>query len=652
MTATRVRLTTAGLLLGLGAMVVVLSVGGGSPQDAPQGIPDAGSVVGWGVPLLTILTQATAVATIGFLLAAVFLLPGGRNVVEGLAVDAVGLARRAAGVWAVASFVLLVLTAAEVFARPLSGLSWPVITGFAADPTGRGIWLQGIGALVLAVALRWTIGVRTLALLLGLAFATTAPVAFTGHSASSGSHTLATTSMFLHIVGIAAWVGGLAALAWVNARGSKRTGPAVARYSVLAAWAFAAVGLSGVVNASTRFRTLEEVLTSTYGALVIVKILLFTALGVFGWLHRRRLQRSGAGFARLATGELLLMATTIGVSIGLARTAPPVGAILQTPAEELLGGPMPPAPSVGQFLTSVNGNGVGIAIVVLGVALYVRGVMVLRRRGDGWPVGRSVAWGLGMLVIAWATFGGLGTYSHVFFSAHMVSHMLLSMVAPIFLVLAAPMTLALRTLPGPRQPGEVSPRSMLVGFLHSRWSRAVTHPLVPPVLFIGSLYGLYFTPAFGWLMSNHLGHAAMELHFLGVGTLFYYVLVGVDPSPRALAPFVRFALLIVTVPFHAFFSIAIMSASTVLAASYWQTIDRPYSTDLLDDQYLGGSVSWALGEVPLLLVLIALFVQWIRSDVRDARRLDRAADRDDDAALEAYNAHLRDLAAHGRRRDP
>jgi putative copper resistance protein D len=284
--------------------------------------------------------------------------------------------------------------------------------------------------------------------------------------------------------------------------------------------------------------------------------------------------------------------------------------------------------------------------------LYLRGVWAMHRRGDAWPVGRTISWMAGMVVIAWATFGGLGEYSHVLFSAHMASHMMLSMVAPIFLALGAPMTLALRTLPGPRQPGEVSPRAMLLAFLRSRFSRVVTHPVVGPVLFVGSLYGLYFTGLFEALMNNHLGHAVMEIHFLAVGLLFYYVLIGIDPSPHALAPIARFGALLVTVPFHAFFAIAVMSSNTVFALDYWKSIDRSYRTDLLADQYLGGGMAWAMGEIPLVLVMVAILFQWFRSDTREAKRFDRSEDRNDDAALEAYNARLRDLAEHGKRRDP
>jgi cytochrome c oxidase assembly factor CtaG len=130
------------------------------------------------------------------------------------------------------------------------------------------------------------------------------------------------------------------------------------------------------------------------------------------------------------------------------------------------------------------------------------------------------------------------------------------------------------------------------------------------------------------------------------------VLVGIDPAPRTLAPLWRFGLLLIVMPFHAFFSIALMSAATVIGLDYWRQLDRPYRTDLLHDQYLGGSISWALGEVPIVLVLLAVFVQWVRSDAREARRVDRAADREGaDAAHEHYNAWLAKLDAADRERE-
>jgi putative copper resistance protein D len=647
------RLVLAGLVAGLVIMVTALEIGGGAPEPSPAGIPDPGRLVGWALPAATLLTQLSAVAVAGFLLAAVFLLPTSKDVVEGLSVSAVALASRWAAMWSVASLALFVMTVSDVFARPLDGLTLRLFSSLAFDTSlGRALLVQAIAAAVIALACRWTIGVRSLALWLGAALAALLPVSLTGHASSASSHDLATTSLFLHVVGVCLWMGGLVALCWVALRGSKRLPDAIARYSVLALWAIAIVAVSGIANASVRLVGWGDIFGSSYGHLVVAKVVALGLLATLGWRQRRRIVAQGRGFLTLAASELLLMAGTIGLAVALSRTPTPASDVVTTRSEQLIGGRMPPAPSVGHLLWGWEPTGVALAVVGLGLALYIQGLLVLRRRGDAWPVGRTLSWMFGLVVIAWAGIGGLSQYAHVLFSAHMVSHMVLSMVAPIFLVLGAPVTLALRTLPGPRQPGEVSPRGMLTSFLRSRFARVVTHPLVGPVLFVGSLYGLYFSPIFGDLMGSHWGHAAMQLHFLAVGTLYYYVLIGIDPSPRSLQPIVRFGLLLVTIPFHAFFAIAVMSSKSVIAESYWTAIDRPFRTDLLSDQYLGGGISWAMGEIPLVLVLGALFVQWIRSDRREARRLDRAADRDDDAALQAYNAHLRDLAEHGRRRDP
>ncbi|MCL3819166.1 cytochrome c oxidase assembly protein [Aeromicrobium wangtongii] len=645
--------TTVGFVVAGLSLIAFLVLGGGSPEQAPVGIADPGLLVGWAVPLLKLVTDLAAIAVVGFLLGAAFLLPSSGPEVQGLSVQAVRLASRWATVWSVSSVLYFFVKVSDVFGVPLTGQTWAFISGYAGTSNGRAIFLQALGAAVIAVATRLALGVRSLAALLGVALATMAPIALTGHSASSGSHDLATTSLFLHIVGATIWVGGLAVLGWVAIRGSKRLEAATARYSTVALWAFVVVAASGAVNALVRLRNLSDVFGTSYGLLVIGKVVALLALGVLGYQQRRRIIAAGGGFLRLAITELFVMAAAVGLAVALSRTPTPVGdGVLQTPVEELLGGPLPAAPTVLRLLTGWAGNGVGIAIVALGTALYLRGVWAMHRRGDKWPVGRTISWLLGMVAVAWATFGGLGEYSHVLFSAHMASHMLLSMVAPIFLVLGAPMTLALRTLPGPRHPGDISPRAMLLSFLHSRFSRFVTHPLFGPVLFVGSLYGLYFTGLFETLMSNHWGHAIMEIHFLAVGLLFYYVLIGIDPSPRALAPIARFGALLVTLPFHAFFAVALMSSNVVFALDYWKALDRPYRTDLLADQYLGGGMAWATGEVPLLLVMIAILFQWFRSDAREAKRFDRAEDRNEDAALEAYNAHLRDLADHGRRREP
>lgn len=634
------RFVLGGFLVALAALILVLALAGGAPQPMPAGLPDPGPMVSWGIGIVKMLADFSAAGTVGFLLLAGFLLPSTDNCAEGLAVDAIGVARRVAWLWSAASALLFLMVVCQSAAVPLhqlrAALIWSMITETSLGPL---ILAQAGAAGAIAVALRWTLGIRAIAGWLGVALASLTFIAFTGHATAAGAHDVATVALLLHLGAISLWLGGLAAIGWLAWRGSRRFDAARARYATVATWCFAIVGISGVASTMIRLPDVASLVSSDYGRVVLAKLTAYLLVGALAWAQRRRT----AGFAALAVTELLTMAATVGIAVGLSLTPPAGGGELITPAEDLLGGPLPPAPTVERMLVGFAPAGVGLAVVGLGAALYVAGLLALRRRGDRWPAGRTAAWFSGLVVIGWATFGGLGVYSHVLFSAHMVSHMMLSMVAPIALVLGAPLTLALRSLPGPRAPGDVSPRSMLVAVLHSRVARFLTFPVVGPLIFVGSLYALYFTPLFEQLMRGQWGHGFMELHFIAAGALFYYVIVGVDPSPRSLPPIARFGVLLVTIPFHAFFAIAVMSSKTVFAQTYWQIINRPYESDLLRDQYVGGSIAWAMGELPLIAVMGALFVQWIRSDAREAKRLDRAADRDDDAALREYNERLKAL---------
>ncbi|MBC9727211.1 cytochrome c oxidase assembly protein [Streptomyces sp. TRM68367] len=282
---------------------------------------------------------------------------------------------------------------------------------------------------------------------------------------------------------------------------------------------------------------------------------------------------------------------------------------------------------------------------VVGLALYGWGVVRLVRRGDKWPVGRIVAYVVGVLSVALTMCTGLNDYGMVMFSVHMVQHMIISMVSPIFILLGAPITLALRALP-PAGRGRTGPRELLLKLLHSRYLRIITHPAFTIPLFIASLYGLYFTPLFDFLMSSKAGHIAMMVHFLAVGLVFFWPIMGVDPGPHRSGYLMRMLELFAGMPFHAFFGIALMMASAPMV----ETFTHPSASlgiEALSDQNMAGGIAWAFSEVPSVLVLLALLFQWYGSEQRQARREDRAADRDGDKELEAYNAYLASLNARG-----
>jgi putative copper resistance protein D len=228
------------------------------------------------------------------------------------------------------------------------------------------------------------------------------------------------------------------------------------------------------------------------------------------------------------------------------------------------------------------------------------------------------------------------------------------MLSPIFLALGAPITLILRALPTGRR-GRWSVRKVFLVVLHSRVAAFFTHPAVTVSLFLVSLYGLYFTPIFDALMSTMWGHNLMLLHFLAIGYLYFWGVMGVDPRPRAAkrgirslsSPILRILEMVATVPFHAFFGVVVMMSVDLLVRFY--THPNPsWHISALSDQQLGGGIAWGFTEIPTLVVLGVLFWQWQSTAARHDRAADRKADNDGDAELRAYNERLASFATRDR----
>ncbi|MFI6432062.1 cytochrome c oxidase assembly protein [Rhodococcus oryzae] len=642
---------TLGIIAGLVAAIIV----GLSASDALVllGIPDPGPLTTYGLPAVKAAGEVAAVLAIGSLLLAAFLVPPQRSGV--LDVDgyrAVRTASNAAIVWAACALVLVPLTVSDTSGQPLSAAIQPANLWKAIPQIElAGAWRStAILAVLLAVGtrlvLRWS---WTPALLL-LGVATLMPLALTGHSSSGGSHDLATNSLIWHLVAAALWAGGLFALLAHARRRGAYTDVATRRFSNVATVAFVVMAISGVLNGLVRL-PLSELFTSTYGWLLVAKTVALVVLGVFGYLQRRSALPALAAdptargpLIRFAGGEAIIFAATIGIAVGLGRTPPPAENINPTPTEVQLGYNLDGPPTFTKLAFDWRFDLIfGTAAIVMAV-VYLLGVRRLRKRGDTWPVGRTIAWVLGCATLLVATSSGLGRYSPAVFSVHMGAHMALSMLAPVLLVLGGPMTLALRALSPAGPKGVPGPREWLLAALHSPVSRFLTHPLVASVLFVGGFYALYLGGIFGATLDSHGAHLLMNVHFILSGYLFYWVVIGIDPAPRTLQPITKLAMVFGSLPFHAFFGIALMSMGEVMGGWFYRALGLDWNADLIGDQRLGGGIAWATGEIPLVLVMLALLVQWSRSDEKTAKRVDRAADRDDDAELAAHNAMFAELA--------
>lgn len=629
--------------------LVLLAVSGGEGGRAGEDAADPGGLVTWGLPVVRVVADLSGMLVVGALLVACALAPAARGQFRGPAVRLTRTASLAAVVLACAGALVLVLSLADDFGLPLGQVAdATTLTSFVTDTAlGRGLLVQVVLAVAVALAAPLTLSVRGAFVLLLLAVTALVAPAFGGHTAAAGDHSLALTSLVVHVVAVSLWVGGLGALGLLAVRDEAALPAVTRRFSVVATWCVVAVVVSGVANAAVRLSEPADLLTTAYGGFLVAKAVALAALAGMGYAHRRRTLPRLDGphprrvFARLAAAEIVVMSATVGLAVALSRThAPDESAAEPGPAAQILGYPLPPEPTALRLLLDARPAGFWLTVVALGVALYVAGVRAMRRRGDRWPAGRLAAWLAGMALLAVVTSGGVGRYAPVLFSVHMVQHMALNMVVPLLLVLGAPVTLALRVLPSK----DAGARESLLAILHSRPVRVLANPLVAAAIFVGSLYGLYFSTLFEALMRNHWGHVAMQAHFLLAGFLFFWVLVGIDPGPRRLPYLFRLPLLFVAMALHAFFSVALLSMTAVLAEGYYAALDRPWGGSLLDDQQLGGAIGWAFGEVPIVVVLVVVFVQWVRADERAARAADRAAEREpSDDALAAYNAWLASL---------
>jgi putative copper resistance protein D len=254
---------------------------------------------------------------------------------------------------------------------------------------------------------------------------------------------------------------------------------------------------------------------------------------------------------------------------------------------------------------------VAVPDVVWGTAALALAVLHLLgvRRAPGRPRGRTVLWLLGCVVLVAATATGVpGTVS-----ALVVNHVGLAVVAPVLLVLGGPVTLALRTLPR-------SGRARLAVLVRSRACRVLTQPAVAFVALLGPFYLLYVFGSFDVVLGNHWPHLLVEAVALVAGYAFFWTVIGVDPGVRRLPHAGRVGLM----------------AALLLGIGYLAVV-------LGNANSAAGSLVWALGELPVLVLVMVTVAQWARADERAADRADTEPD------LTAYNEMLAKLADPPRR---
>ena len=628
--------TTVGLILGGGAKALDFS--------------DPGPVVRFGQPLAKGTVNLSMAIAIGALVFAAFALEQKSEQLR----KVLNLAAIASALWTLAAAFNFLLTFVSV-----SGTSFSIDNSF-----GEGLWVfateielgtslainLGIG-LMLSVLTLLVSSLTSTALLAALGLGSLVPLALIGHAAGTVNHSLAVNALGLHLVGIVVWVGGLVALYSLKGslqKNGKKEKQVALRYSSLALASFLLVAVSGVTSAYVRVET-PEGLMSQYGLLLALKVVALVVLGIFGATYRKRILgnlNERSSFYKIVFLEIFIMGVAIGFGTALAKTPPPLSTTeftVPTPAQLLTGEPLPPELTLLTLFTENKVDILWLLIASVAIWAYLVGVRRMKKRGDHWPIARTISWVSGMLLLIYITSGSLNAYQEYLFSVHMVSHMMLTMAVPVLLVPGAPVTLLMRSVEK-RQDDSRGVREWVLWAVHTKYAQFVSHPVIAAVLFASSLVVFYFTPLFEWATREHIGHQWMIVHFLITGYLFVQALIGVDPGPAQLSYPLRIVMLITVMAFHAFFGVAIMGGSGLLLADWFGAMGRTWGLSPLEDQKSGGAIAWGIGELPTIALTVIVSVQWYISDRRDSKRLDRASDRTGNKDVDNYNEMLTKLA--------
>ena len=593
-------------------------------------IPDSGPIVYWLRPILVSYTYALAIAAIALLFSdGIFTKFEGKN-----SHTAKNVFLALSGI----SFAAAVFSLAQSLSQPLSlAANLEVISTYGWDVSNvRALLLVSLVALFsFLLLIKPSLdksGLVTFISIISLSLPT-----LLSHGGGISTHNWAIAAGFFHGIFTSLWISGLLGIGiiYFNKLISKDNKLiALTKFSHIANISVIGLFISGIVNAATRLNSFNELISSNYGQIILLKNVLF-ALALITALKIRTKIKSN--ISKLLVTEVSILLFIFGVSVALASTAfPRTGNAAFNLIESVTGLPEPQKFEWSYALTTFSIEPFTLFVGLIALITYLVGYIKLIKRGDKWPLSRVIFWSLGILLAIYVTNTMLGRYAILMFSAHMTVHMILAMVVPILLPLAAPLTLALRVLKPSSDPDLRNLREWIVALINSNYLKIASHPIIAFFIFAAGTWALYFSPLLTVLMKSHLGHLFMDAHFVLAGYLFFWLIIGKDPAPRNIPDVLKLGIVFAAAVFHGIFGFITYSSQTSLGGGWFSEIKPSWLENPISDQQLGGGIAWGFGEIPTIIVLLILVYQWASRDEKQAKRVT-------DKEIDDYNEYLKSL---------
>ncbi|MGB5952961.1 MAG: cytochrome c oxidase assembly protein [Ornithinimicrobium sp.] len=580
-------------------VLVVLGVAYALPAGAVSGatqvlvIADIGPAVRWGQLVIGVVHNAAAAVTVGLLIIAGFLMPQNSRALT----QTIRAAAWVGAIWASATLITMLVSFSEISAIMVDqGGYWRMLgANLLQIELTR---LMAIEALLVWIVTALCVLAPTRARAAGAAVLSCIaliPMGYTGHSSASDGHETAVTALAIHLVSVSVWVGGLLGLMMLRGPLAEGLQVTAQRFSVLATWCFVGVGLSGVLFASGTIDEPSDLLDN-YWLLIFVKVVAFTVLGVFGHLQRQRILAGGVdrpgAFVRLASTEMLVMALALGLAVALSRTPAPGSHDVDTTAvAQLTGFGEPAVLTLGSWAEVWRVNWLFLILAGVMAGAYLAGVRRVRDLGDVWATGRVIAWLVACAGLVYLTSGAPGVYGRVLFSVHMFIHVVLLFGLPVLMVLAAPLQLALRTLPA-RTDATLGPRECVQTLLRNRYVASLADPFLAASAVLLFLIGLYLTPALHLALTSHPLSVFSRVALMVFGCALVSALL--QPRRSGLVPSSRWtgaaAALVGLSASCAVLGLLLIAAPRLLAADFFLALELTWGPSALADQRLGGVV--------------------------------------------------------------
>jgi len=279
---------------------------------------------------------------------------------------------------------------------------------------------------------------------------------------------------------------------------------------------------------------------------------------------------------------------------------------------------VPAATDAGTVLAQWRWDPVTVAGMLAAASLYALGVARVRRAGGRWPAAWSTWFGAGLATFAVALVSPVDAYADVSFSVHMGQHLLLTMLAPPLLALGAPITLALRaSSPGTARAITSALKSHAVSFLG--------RPVVGWLLFVTVPVAVHYSPLFDLAIRSRPWHAFEHASWVSVALVYWWPIVGRDPSPHPVRYPVRLLSMFLAMPATSFLALALYMASSPIYPAY-ASLAAPWGLSALGDQRNAAVLMWLVGNLGMMVAMLLVAAAWKRDDDARQRRLEARAD--------------------------